>query len=136
MVLRVLRPSSIVRRRASGVVCAEHNSHNIEDNKPLLYTYICYVCRLCAKNIVAPPIKLNSGLAKVVFNILIFFSETTSRWRLILCHYIPGCWTIIVCSKNCLDKFRIKTYYTCISISYRVNQTYFYCQYNQTHQMC
>ena len=60
MVLRVLRPSSIVRRPSSGVVCAEHNSHNIEDNKPLLYTYICYVCRLCAKKIVVPPIKLNS----------------------------------------------------------------------------
>ena len=49
MVLRVLRPSSGVRRPLSGVVCAEHNSHNIEDNKPLLYMYICYVCRLCAK---------------------------------------------------------------------------------------
>ena len=29
------------------------------ENKPLLYTYIFYVCRLCAKNIVAPPVKLN-----------------------------------------------------------------------------
>ena len=34
---------------------------------------------------------------KGVFNILIFFSETTSRWRLILCHYIPNCWTGIIC---------------------------------------
>ena len=49
MVLRVLRPASGVRRPASSVVCAEHNSHSIEDNKPLLYTYICYVCRLLAK---------------------------------------------------------------------------------------
>ena len=32
MVLRVLRP-------VSGVVCEEHKSHIIEDNKPLLYTY-------------------------------------------------------------------------------------------------
>ena len=59
MVLRVLRPSSGVRCPASGVVSAEHNSHSIEDNKSLLYTYICYVG--CAqKNIVAPSIKLNS----------------------------------------------------------------------------
>ena len=57
----VHRPVSGVHRAASGVICAEHNSHSIEDNKPfILYTYICYVCRLCAKNIVAPPIKLNS----------------------------------------------------------------------------
>ena len=28
-------------------------------------------------------------VTKAVFNILIFFSETTSRWHLILCHYIP-----------------------------------------------
>ena len=38
--------------------------------------------------------------AKTVFNILIFFSETITRWRLILCHYIPGCWAIIVCSSQ------------------------------------
>ena len=49
IVLRVLRPSSIVQRPSFGVICAEHNSHSIEDNKPLLYTYICYVYRLCAK---------------------------------------------------------------------------------------
>ena len=55
----------------------------------------------CAqKNIVAPPIKQIYVGAKVVFNILIFFSETTSRLHLILCHYIPGCWTIIVCSSQ------------------------------------
>ena len=67
MVLRILRPASGVRcpasgvqRPASSVVCAEHKSHSIEDNKPLLNTYICYVCRLLAKNIVAPPIILNS----------------------------------------------------------------------------
>ena len=46
MLLRVLHPSFGVRYPASGIVCAEHNSHNIEDDKPLLYTYICYVCRL------------------------------------------------------------------------------------------
>ena len=100
IVLRVLRPSSPtsnVHRPASGIVCAEHNFHSIEVIKPLLYTYICYVHTLCAKNIVAPPIIL---WAKAVFNILIFFSETTSRWRLILCHYISWCWTIIVCSSQ------------------------------------
>ena len=37
--------------------------------------------------IVAPPIIL-CAMTKGVFNILIFFSETTSRWRLILCHYV------------------------------------------------
>ena len=34
----------------------------------------------------------NTGLfvaPEAVFNILIFFSETASRWRFILCHYIP-----------------------------------------------
>ena len=39
MVLRVLHP-------ASGVVCAEHNSHSIEDNKRL-YTY--GICRMVAE---------------------------------------------------------------------------------------
>ena len=53
MVLRVLRPSSIVRRPVSGVVCTEHNSHSIKVIKPLLYTYICHV------HTVAPPIILN-----------------------------------------------------------------------------
>ena len=59
MVLRVLRPASIVHCPASGVVCTEHNSHSIEVIKPLLYTYICYVHTLYAKYIVAPPIILN-----------------------------------------------------------------------------
>ena len=40
---------------------------------------------------------------KAVFNILIFFSENTSRWHLIFCHYIPYIPGIHVICLNQID---------------------------------
>ena len=53
-------PASIVRCPVSGVVCAEHISHSIADNKPLcIHVFVMYV-GFAQKNIVAPSLELNS----------------------------------------------------------------------------
>ena len=54
------------------------------------FMQIFVLCAVCAQIVtVAPSILLHCVATKAVFNILIFFSETTNRWHLILCHCIP-----------------------------------------------
>ena len=65
MVLRVLRPSSIVRRPSSGVRCPASSVRSITPTVLKIVSPYCiniFVMYVgCAqKNIVAPPIKLNS----------------------------------------------------------------------------
>ena len=95
MVLRVLRPVSIVWRPLSGVRRPMSSVRSISPtvlkiiSPCCIHIFVMYVG--CAQKIIVAPLMILElfAWAKVVFNILIFFSETTSRWRLILCHYIP-----------------------------------------------
>ena len=83
-----MRPASCVLRPASSVRSVTAKVLKIMSPD---FMQIFVMCAVCAQKVmVAPPVILDFlWPPKQVFNILIFFSETASRWRLILCHYIP-----------------------------------------------
>ena len=73
------------------VKCTEHSyQHSAPDLTLMLCLHICNLDMSSSRSYCGATCNTSlCAMKKGVFNILMFFSETTSRWCLILCHYIP-----------------------------------------------